>query len=196
MIASGEPIEALQAWIKDTPSTLDRNPFDSKYYSQRRGPAHVAALNNRADVIEWLHDEHNIDMQVKDSSGESIANLAQISGSTTAKKRVMDIISHKIIANACFRFIRLRQLRKLLTRRRKAATVIQSQIRRYLVYRRYGKYLKSTLGTWGEFESAWGKLLSYLRYTDPSSTTGDHKVTAQDIDTVRATMSWMELKMK
>ena len=150
----------------------DCNPLDPKQYSLRRGLLHIAALHNRPDIITWLYDTHGMDIKAIDSKGISVLKLATISGSSDAKRCVEKIIAVARIMNAGFRYIKLKQWKRLRASRLASAIMIQKHVRGYLVYRRFGDYLKSATGSWKEFKSAWGAVTDLLQKKTKSLPSG------------------------
>jgi hypothetical protein len=120
-----------------------------------RGLLHHAAFMGRIDVLNFLAEDHHMDLKAKDFS----CQLAEAAGQTSFALRVRRLLALKLLPDFCIRRWRshrsLRMIRSTLRKKSIAATLIQSIFRQYRVYKHFGSHLREARGNWMRFKLKW-----------------------------------------
>jgi hypothetical protein len=168
----GEGIQQMKS-VAQLQKLVEENGTDVRNARDRIGSSLVklAAVNNRADVLEWLWNTHGVDINAKDSSRRNALNYCQQSGSLQAARAVVEMIAARKVRNFCMdRYIRVKNLRRARTRRallRASVTKLQAMSRGRSARRTYGPLLQEKRATWEAFTGKWKGVIAALG--DPGS---------------------------
>ena len=125
----------------------------------------IAALKDRADIIEYIAENYDIDISDTDSKGVDALAIAKGSGSKAATR----LLKRLHIERLSSLFSHWKQQTKILIMYRKASTTIQSLCRMYLVHRKYRYRLKRGVEQWKLFQDMWRPVIRVIDKASSSS---------------------------
>lgn len=67
------------------------------------GRMHVAALNDRVDVVRWLHDTHGMSVSTVDKQGFSVYALSKHAGSIRTARVVGEMVYGRMLRDFCWK---------------------------------------------------------------------------------------------
>jgi hypothetical protein len=162
-LQQGTPVAELQELVESNYTLLG----NLKTIRSRTGASvmELAALTDRADVIEWLHVKHGVSIRSvvaaegaicpKPHHEQALWKLCRKAGSRRAAQTVFELSSADTVRWFCVD----RYRRRRFLRRYRAAALLQAHHRGRQVRAVYGAALQSKRGSWGSFVSVWRNVL-------------------------------------
>jgi hypothetical protein len=163
--------------LSDIKSVVSEGFEDIKASKDRDGKPllHVAAVHNRLDVIDWLLSDHDAALSERDADGRTALQLSRAAGATQCEQRLRgltakDTVSQFVSVNYHRRRI-LKVARVAHSTRMRAVGLIQRDVRRYLVYRVYGPYIRQACYARERFVGIWSSVMECLKSANPAGDT-------------------------